>query len=635
MLAPVSSDEKDEGGIVLGGIGFGVPKEKGAPSQVTARGAAPELGEHLLPLRVLVVADLVPSDEHNAGASAPDEPLRVDVAHFDELFKRITPRAALEIGSVMDPPRKVRIDFAPAGMKSFRPDSLVRELPLLRSLLDGKRTLERLRDGTMDLEGARSELSRLWSGAALVDKVLGGVEIKTKPAAASRQPGRDADVSRILDMVDVPGSRSDGSSARTPQKSGLLDDFIAAITTSKPGARPDAAIALVDKALSLQLGAILAHPEMRRLEEVWRGLSFLASRTPKLGVRLEVVSARPEQSVEALTRSLRAAAGIEPPVSVAIVDVTVDGSAASLARYRALAEVGEAFAVPVVLNAGPGLLGRDDLGDVDRLDNHKALFEAPERAPWRSEAHRPASLWACLALNRVLGRLPYDTRSSRVREAQVEELPGGDAAAVWMRPAWAIGSLITRSFEKTGWPCRITGAKGGGIVENLPVREVGYGGSERVAIPTEVFFSTETQKALARLGLCALASQPNSDEAYLLTAATAYVTPPKRTYDDSTAEPENRLPQTPLGDQLFVARVVQFLRALGGRIGADEDPAAVKQLLEAALYELFAGAAAPPGPEIVIEVERGDDGMQAQVSLRPRRFLGVQMEEIHLGVPLG
>ncbi|HHH27738.1 MAG TPA: hypothetical protein ENK57_05250, partial [Polyangiaceae bacterium] len=72
-------DEK-EGGMVVGGISFGVtgtPAEVSSGDQSSPRPNAKatdglvELGDHLLPLRVVAVADLVPRAEHNAGANAP------------------------------------------------------------------------------------------------------------------------------------------------------------------------------------------------------------------------------------------------------------------------------------------------------------------------------------------------------------------------------------------------------------------------------------------------------------------------------------------------------------------------------------------------------------------------------------
>jgi type VI secretion system ImpC/EvpB family protein/type VI secretion system ImpB/VipA family protein len=658
-----SDDKKEDKGFVVGGISFGfgpgagqvsagdpAPGEKTPPARKPQPGAPIELSDALLPLRVVAVVDLVPRGEFNAGAHPPEVPVAVDPAEFDTLFRRLQPKVALEIESVLHDGNRVRVDFAPTSLKSFRPDSLVDDIPLLRSLLEGRRVLESLRDGSTSVDGAASELSRLWKGSSLVSRVLGGVEIRESPAARAAAPppaAASADVDALLDMVDLPGAAPSPAPAPAPKPAapapsadqGRFGAFIAAVAHSgkdKPGANPDAGIRLIDKAISAQLGAILQHPELRRLEQAWRGIHFLASRTPKSGVKLEVMCARAEEAPEALERAIAHGEGISPPVSVAVVDVEVDGDAATLARARRLAEIGEAHVVPVIVNATAQLMGHDRLDDIDRLDNKQALFEAKERVAWRSEANRPAMLWLTMACNRVYARGAYDKKSARVRGATVEELPNdADAATVWINPAWAVASLITQSFAKTGWPCRISGGREGGVIEDLQVREVAvssYEGDERIAIPTEVFFSTETQRALGRLGLLALAAQPNADSCYVLSAATAYVPPPKRNYDYDTGEDPVRLPQASLNDQLFVARLAQFLQALGNKIGADNPPASIQKVLEAAVWELFGGGNA--GMEVQVDV--GDKGGKttASVTVRPRRFLGVSLEEVTLGVPL-
>ena len=649
----MSTDEEDKGGIVLGGISFGAEDTNkleqtkgGASTDGAAEADEPDdLGDVLLPLRAVVVADLTPRGSYNAGANPPPDPIAVRNGELGELFGRLAPRLAIEVESVLEDGKRVRVDLSPVSLKSFRPDALSREVPLLRSLLDGKRILDRLRDGTLDVDGAHSELARLWQGAPLVDRVLGGVESTNGKAAASPPaPLADhSDVDRILDLVDV-GDGGDVPAAAPPPAApkkqggskGRFDAFLAMVagSASRGRANPNEAIRTLERAFSVQLGAITQHPEVQRLEAAWRGLDFLLRRAPKAGATVEVVSCRPEDAAQGLERAITHRIGLAPPVTFAVVDTVTGGDAQSLAALRALAEVGEGHAVPVITNAHAGLMGRDDLTAVDRLDNKQALFDAPERVVWRKEAHRPAMLWVALAINPLLARTAYDRRSSRIREANIEELPGDEAsAAIWMQPAWAVASLVLQSFEQTGWPCRITGARDGGVVENLPVREVDTGG-EQVAIPTQVFFSTETQKALSRLGLVALAAQPNRDDAYLLAAPTAYVPPPKKTYDSETTEPEVRYPQTPLVDQLFVARLAQFLRALGRRIGSHEQPGDIKQFLEAALWELFDGAR-PGSIELDVSVRDQDGGLGVQVTVRPRRFLGVGMEEITLGVPLG
>jgi type VI secretion system protein ImpC len=634
-------------GFMGGGMKFNVGDEPSGG--VEAQGP-------ILPLRLLLVADLVPRDEHNAGASAPEAALRIDPTRFDELFTKLRPRIAVEVPSVLAEGRPVRIDLAPTSLKSFRPDGLCAELPLLRSLLDGRLVLDRLRDGSITQDQAHRELDRLWSGSPFVREVLGllpssagsSSSWSATPAAAPAPPP-DTSVDSILSMVDLPGPGASSAPEpprqrteplpATPAVTSKFGDLIAQVAKSgksQAGApiRPVEAIQRVERALGAQIGAILQHPEVRRLEQAWRGLKLLTERIQNhSGVRVEVVSARPEQAHQALERAVRSAG--DPPFCAAIVDMTVDGTAASFARLESIAKVAEGYTLPTVVNGAAKLLGLDDLRGVDRLDNKGSLFDAPHQAPWRSAAAKPSMRWVSIAMNGALARAPYDKTSSRVREAVIKELPDDDSAFVWVPPAYLVGSLIVRSFRDTSWPHRIVGAKNG-VVENLPVREIKstYEGEEGVAIPTEAFISTDSQRDLAKSGILVIASAPNSDAALVMNAPTAYVPPPKRTYDSATTEPELRFDRVTLVDQLFVARIVQFLHALCSKIPPSSDPAEAGPVIKAALWTLFENAP-PGGLEIDVHATSGDDGTKVAVTIRPRRFLGVQLEEISLEMPLG
>jgi type VI secretion system ImpC/EvpB family protein/type VI secretion system ImpB/VipA family protein len=636
-------------GIMGGSMKFGVGDELSAEEK--------ERGP-LLPLRILVVTDLVPRAPYNAGASAPEGAIRVDPARFDDLFTRLKPRVSIEVPSVLAEGRPARVDLSPTTLKSFRPDGLLAEVPLLRSLLDGRTVLERLRDGSVSPEQAQQELSRLWHASPFAREVLGLLPIsgagKATPAPTAAPEPSGVSVDALLDMVDVTATPAAplATSPRAPEPAAppvaaampsKFSDLIAQVAHSGKsgggGVRPTEAIARVEKAIGAQIGAILQHPEVRRLEQAWRGLRLLTERAPNhSGVRIDVINARPDELADALARGVRSGAGTgaEPPISCAIVDLTVDGSALSFSRLEAVASAAEAYTIPVIVNAAPRLLGVDDLGGVEKLDNKAALFHAPHQAPWRAISAKPALRWVTMALNGVLSRGPYDKSTSRVRELAVKELPDDAGAWVWIAPAYAIGVLVLTSFKDTGWPCRVLGARGGGVVENLPVHHLKgeYEGEEGIAVPTEVFLSTDTQRELSKSGVLALASAPNSDAVYVQSAPTAYVTPPKRTYDSASTEPELRLDRVSLVDQLFVARVVQFLRALCSKLPPSSDPGEAGELVQGALWALFEDAT-PGSVELAAKGAGHADGTVVQVMVRPRRFLGVQLEEITLEMPLG
>jgi len=642
-----------EKGFLVGGMQFGVGDD--IPDE---RSKGP-----LIPLRLLIVADLLPRGEFNAGASAPSAPLAVDPTEPDALFKQLRPRLAVEVPSVLDDGRNVRIDLSLETLKTLRPDGLCKELPLLQKLLDGRRALERLRDGSITAEQARVELSRLWGGSPFVHQVLGMLPATSpsagggasapraaQPAKAAAEEASPSSVANILDMVDLGDDSNGGGSpagGATPATNAAASDamsklssIVSKVTRSAragKAVRPDEAINHIDQAIGVQIGAILQHPEVRRLEQAWRGLQFLVDRSKGIdGLEVVLMCAGPDDAADAIGRAVSHASG-GPPISCAVVDATIDGSAAGFALLEQIADSAEGYAVPTILNAGPGLLGVTDLKDIDRLDNKGALFTASHRAPWRSSVAKPCMRWVTLAMNEVLCRAAYTQSTSRIREAPIAEAPNDDDAVVWMSPCFVVGSLISASFKGTGWPCRITGGGKpgtGGLVENLPVREMDHGTST-IAVPTRAFVSTDSQRELSRYGVLCVASAMNDDQVFILSAPTAYVPPEKRTHDSATQEPEIRLDRVPLGDQLFVARLVQFTRALCSKIPSDSDPKEVQPVVEGAVWALFEDGP-PAGPELTVTAGRGDDGrVVATVTVRPRRFLGVGLDEISLDLPLG
>jgi DNA-binding protein len=64
------------------------------------------------------------------------------------------------------------------------------------------------------------------------------------------------------------------------------------------------------------------------------------------------------------------------------------------------------------------------------------------------------------------------------------------------------------------------------------------------------------------------------------------------------------------------------------------DPGEVQPVVEAALWALFEDAK-PGSVEIAVKAQGRADGTVVDVTVRPRRFLGVQLEEISLEMPLG
>lgn len=621
-------------GFMGGNMKFGVGDDDEIPEQNDGP---------ILPLRILVVSNFVPAGEWNAGAEAPSEAITLDPKDPEALFAKLRPRISIEVPSVLAEGRPTKIELAPHGLKSFRPDVMLTEIKILRSLMDGRAIVERVGQGELTATQAEEQLSRVWGGSPFAREVLGltplapskAKEFDAGPSAVAAQSGG---MGSILDMVDM-GSDSGGGGATTP--SSVEDDsarakiasIIAQVAMSARGGRGARAIegpARIDQAISAQLGAILQHPEVRRLEKAYRGLRFLLERATNIpGVIVDAISVGQAGAPTTFARAAKRASGAR--YSFAIVDVEVDGTAKMFAELEEIADHAEAFVVPALVNGTEGLLGVGDLSSIEKLDNKAALFTAPHRAPWRSSANKPALRWVAITANGTLSRAPYDKQSSRVRGAVITELPNDHEGFVWMNPAYAVATLMLASFKDTGWPARIIGPRHG-LVENLPVREV-EDEQTTVAIPTRAFVSTDSQKQIARMGVLLLASAPNSDAAYVHSAPTGYVKPEKTTYDVEGAE-ERHPPRISLTDQLFIARLVQFVRALCAKIPAESDPSEVQPILHAAVWALF-DKAPPGGPQIEVKVGSTKGGAVASIKVEPRRFLGVELEEFGFEMPLG
>lgn len=617
-----------EKGFMGGSMKFGVGDEDG-PAEV------PE--GPLLPFRLLVVTALVPRDEANGGASAPEAPIRVDLENPAGLFAEVRPRVLLELPSVLDGGKITKIEFAPTSLKSFRPDGLLAEIPLLRSLLDGKLILDRARAGEITDDQAAAQLDRAWGGAPLAAEVFGRApaprkeELLVAPAPAPKPAASGGDVDSLLDMLDVPESTAPAaeSPAQTASISKIISEF--ALGGKARSGRGKSGIPLVEEAIAMQLGSILQHPEVRRLERAYRSILFLCERAIRIpGVLVDVVGIGEGGPAKAFKRALER--GRDVPFTLAVVDTEIDGSARAFAELEEIAEAAQDGVCPAIVNGTEKLLGVGDLARVDKLDNKQNLYTAPHRAPWRSTAEKPALRWVSLAMNGVLLRKPYDKQSSRVREAAVREEPADHEAFVWMAPAFAVAAITIVSFKDTGWPGRITGARHGQL-ENLPVHEVDDEGVT-VAIPTQAFVSTDSQRELSRIGVLALSCALNSDAVYLHTAPTAYVRPDKKTYDVAGESLENRPPAMSLVDQLFVARLVQFARSLCSKLPREVDRNEAKEILTAATWALFEKAP-PAGPSLGVTVVEEGDGPVARFTVEPRRFLGVSLEEFSFDMPIG
>jgi type VI secretion system ImpC/EvpB family protein len=443
-------------------------------------------------------------------------------------------------------------------------------------------------------------------------------------------------------MVDIgspaPDSRAAPEAPPPPSENishtvGGLGAIVSAVARGARGERkhPRAVVGSapekVGHAYTRILTDLVQHPEVRRIERAWRGLRLLVEQCDfRAGVEVDVVPVTgPEHVEEALAALARAGAteSERAPVDVVVVDSHVDATAVDLDRLARWADIAEQMRAPLLTNGAPGVLGVDSLGAVAKLTRRRSTSDDPRSVAVRGFAARDASRWVVLALNGALARAPYTASTSRVRDFSFAEDAADAESHLFVGAALVIAALCAKSYTRTGWPTQIVGPRDGQL-GNLPVHEVEDRG-QRVAIPLETFVSAEAQGDLAREGFLVLSSAANHDAAIVGKAPVVYRGPTAGARDDAPA-------QATLADQLFIGRFANAVEQLAAAIPADTNASAASEVARATLMELFAGAP-PAGPEVDVKVDAAKHRLE--VTVRPRRFAGIGIEEVTLGAPLG
>jgi hypothetical protein len=396
-----------------------------------------------------------------------------------------------------------------------------------------------------------------------------------------------------------------------PSGGSLIDDILAGMATSSPAAT-GAQRTTEGSTKGALLASILAHPEVRRLERVWRGLKFLVDRGASRGVTVEIVAARADAVETALERRAR------EPVDLFVVDHEVGARASDLDRAERWARIAESALAPLLTNASPEILGFDDLAQLARTNRRVRSLDEPRAVPFRALTEKDSTRWLLLAMNGVLLRDAYSPETARldgISFAEKEPLRGG--------AAWAITVAAARAFAGCGWACALNEPEYR-TLSGMPVHLANDRGAP-VSLSAESLMSPDVAAEAAAAGVTVLASARDRDAVVVPFAQMVFRGPVGREGVRGAAE-------LTLADQLFVARVVPMVTEVAGIIPRDADPDAVIDTAQIALLSLFAseGARAPR-----VEAALRSNGTQLEVVFRPGGFRGVTLPEITLSAPLG
>jgi type VI secretion system protein ImpC len=478
-----------------------------------------------LPLVIGVLADLTGCPAEARLPVGERKFMEIDADNFDERLRRLKPRVAFDLPSVLSGQNGgLQVDLEFKSLEDFTPLAIVRRVESLHRLLRKRTELITRARWETELPEARPLIEHLLNDPNL--------SVALSPELGSDLAGRTAEA--------------------------LANEL--------------------DRLLTVQVNAILHHPDFQRLEATWRGLHYLVRAIPySKAVRIRVLDVTKEE----LGRTLRKYEGAGwtqsplfrrlhtdefdmpggQPFGLLVGDYEFDHSAADVELLRNIGAVAAACHAPFVTGASASLVGLASWGEFGAHGHLARSMQTAEYAAWHALRDQEDSTHVVLTLPRFLVRppitqQPHDQEGFHFHE---DVTTTGTAPFVWANAAYALARTIALAFERHRWWGRIWGLQGGGAVEDLaPCVLDTDPGVSCVKWPVEVIVSDSRAEELAKLGLNAL--QYHRTLRCGVFSRLVSINRPRQ-LDSSEATLENQL-MADLRHLLSVCRCLHYLKCI-------------------------------------------------------------------------
>lgn len=442
------------------------------------------------------------------------------------------------------------LPFKPSGIKDFRPQAMVKNIPYLKSLLDAKEFIEQAGLKGLSDEQIVRLLQEDWPDLPL--------DLTIAPGEASSQPEESSAVDDLLAMVAVPGGT--GAEARS----------------GKGGAR--AWKGQVGSLMAKLLEIIFADETFRLTEASWKGVETLVRQGPvkqEEGIALNICPISRDVLPAAMDSLISSLADDMP--NLILIDLPFDNSTPSMELLKKIADFAATLLVPTAVWIGPRFFHIQNWNELKKLPYLKHYLEDAAYAKWRKLKEHPGSEWLVMTTNRFIIREPYGEGNPSRTVFFEENEP------LWISPVWALGTLMAKSVVKYGWPTRFTDYRNIAL-SNLAVGP--FGGKESAS--TETVFSEERIMQFVESNITVLAGALRKDSAFIPKEAT--------------------LSGASLKFQLFFNRIIGYLFSLKDEMGKSAGDADLGARLEAALAELFRHTGHEPPADISVHAEQAEPG---------------------------
>jgi len=481
---------------------------------VTARAGQPQLTpDSETPFRIAILGDF--SGRRNRGLSesgdalASRNPRMIDRDNFDSVLAKIAPR--LELAPEGEDAFRISLKFA--DLDDFHPDRLFERVQMFQKLRD---TRQKLNDPATFAKTA-SELG-------LVGK---------KPSAQVAPPApphriTGADVQRAVsgslldEMIEATEGRAaeELPSKRADEWTNLVKEIAAPHVVAKADPRQAELVALIDKATSAQMAALLHAPDFQALEAAWRGMFFLVRNIETDSqLKLFLIDVSKEELAEDLLVSGDlSATGIyrllvektvgtpgAEPWAVIVGNFNFGPGLKDAELLTRMAKVAAGAGAPFIAGASPRLLGCDSVLDLPDPRRWRIQMSGEAAASWQSLRSSPEARFVGLALPRFLLRLPYGKDTEPAELFEFEEMPDATAHEdhLWCNSSFACALLLAQSFAEQGWELRPGSVS---EISGLPIY-IHKAEGEASSLPcAEVLLTQTAAEKMLEKGLMPLAS---------------------------------------------------------------------------------------------------------------------------------
>ncbi|MCF6765810.1 type VI secretion system contractile sheath large subunit [Thiotrichales bacterium 19S3-7] len=386
----------------------------------------------------------------------------------------------------------------------------------------------------------------------------------------------------LEDLLDI-SNLSQGEDAVNLAKKGLNAFVNELCEPSRQGEKISGTLindmlARLDKKISKQMDQIIHHENFQKLESSWRSLKYLVDNTDfRENTKINILNVSKEELIDdfedapeitksALYKLVYTAEYGQfggQPFGAIVGNYNFNPDSRDVGLLQNIASVSTMAHAPFIAAAGPKFFGVDSYGKLPNLNDLSSIFEMPQYTKWNGFRESEDARYVGLTCPRFLLRLPYSDTTVKVKKFDyAEDVSGGHEEFLWGNAAFALAGRINDSFAKYRWSANITGPKGGGSVEDLPIYNFEALGETQTKIPTEVLISERREYELAEQGFIGLSMRKGSDNAAFFSANSCQK---PKTFPNT---PEGKAAETnyKLGTQLpylfIVSRLSHYIKVL-------------------------------------------------------------------------